>query len=163
MYRTWSKVSWQPCSPSYSDRQMWLNEFKVHTFIMQNAAYKHLGFLPTIFFAPYYIISMTFAKIKNIQTFVCTMNHLAYSTMHTEPPVVPSPISQCGFLTTTEYVLPKALKYGILPQWKPNLKHFLILFYIPLNLANFMPSAYYVSWFLCCHRGCVKLNIRLWY
>ncbi len=53
------------------------------------------------------------------------MNHLAYRKMHTEPPVVPSPISQCGF-NATEYALPKALKYGVLPQWKPNLKHFLI-------------------------------------
>ncbi len=42
----------------------WLNEFKVHFFIMQNAGYKHFGFLHTIFLAPYFITSRTFAKIK---------------------------------------------------------------------------------------------------
>ncbi len=30
-----------------------------------------------------------------------------------------------GFLATTDYAL-KALKYGTLPQWKPNLKHFFL-------------------------------------
>ncbi len=33
MYRTISEDSWQ----LFSDRQIWLNEFKVHIFIMQNA------------------------------------------------------------------------------------------------------------------------------
>ncbi len=56
----------------FSDWQTYQNEFKVHSFIMQNAGYKHFGFLLTIFLAPYYIASRTFAKITNIQTFMCT-------------------------------------------------------------------------------------------
>uniref|UniRef100_A0A8C2G3E9 TM2 domain containing 3 n=1 Tax=Cyprinus carpio TaxID=7962 RepID=A0A8C2G3E9_CYPCA len=38
---------------------------KMHFFIL------HVGFLLTIFSAPYYIASRSFAKIKNIQTFLC--------------------------------------------------------------------------------------------
>ncbi len=45
------------------------------------------------------------------------------------------PILRCGFLIATDYALkrPKALKYGILPQWKPNLKHF---FTVPVFLID---------------------------
>ncbi len=41
----------------------WLNEFKVHFFIMQNAGYKHLGSSHYIL-STYFITSRTFAKIK---------------------------------------------------------------------------------------------------
>ncbi len=56
--------------------QILLNEFKVHFFIMQNAGYKHFGFLITIFLAPYYTVSRTFAKIKKYTDFYVRMrNH----------------------------------------------------------------------------------------
>ncbi len=69
--------------------------------------------------APYYIASRIFAKKKKKKTShigQCTQSHL----------LCHQPISRCGFLAATEYALkrPKALIYGILPQWKPNLKHF---------------------------------------
>ncbi len=36
-------------------------------------------------------------------------------------------------------------------------------FYRPLNLANSMPSAHFMSWVLCRCRRCAKLDIRPWY
>ncbi len=68
--------------------------------------------------APYYIASRIFAKIKN-RAFAKIKKTLAYRTMHTEPPVVPSAhFTWCGFLAATDYALKrlKALKDGILPQ-----------------------------------------------
>ncbi len=41
--------SWQLFSDSFRDCQTHLNEYKVHFFIMQNAGYKHFGFLLTVF------------------------------------------------------------------------------------------------------------------
>ncbi len=68
MYHTRSELSWQ----LFSDRQM--NKFIVHFLIMQNAGYKHFGF----------------STILHCLKDLCKKNNLAYKTMHTEPPIVPS-------------------------------------------------------------------------
>ncbi len=125
-------------------------------FITQMQVTSIFGFFLTIFLAPYYIALRKLAKIKCIQTFMCAREPLNLVTLigqclHTEPLIVPS-AHFAGFLVfchrrvTYGLKRPKTLKYGIIFY---DTSHF----YKPLNLAGFMPSAHFVSWFLCRHRG----------
>ncbi len=85
MYRTRSVFSWQQFSDSLVIAKYdWMNS-RCTFFIMQNAGYKHFGFLHTIFLAPYYITSRTFAKIKKIYWLLYAHNeplNLAYTVGH---------------------------------------------------------------------------------
>ncbi len=68
--------------------QILLNEFKVHFFIMQNAGYKHFGFLSTVLHS-----LKDLCKNKKIYRLLCVHEkplNFTYRTMHTELPIVPS-------------------------------------------------------------------------
>ncbi len=53
---------------------------------------------------------------------MCTQETIQFSIYDNAHWATCCAISRCCFLVATDYALPKALKYGILPQWKPNLK-----------------------------------------
>ncbi len=104
------------------------NEFIVHFFIMQNAGYKPFGFSTIL----HRLKDLYKNRIK-IGPLQKQKKRSIYDNAHN---AIRPFLGVVSVLAAAHYALkrPKALKYGILPQWKPNLKHF---FTVPVRAGRY--------------------------